>query len=156
MWTIKTASNSAFVCSVQLISPFHAASFPKTWCVALALLRFLWVSKGTTGVRAQLCLNEHLKLELSLCKNQWERFSSYEPVIYFLSYIIRNLLSVILSGVKLLPFYLALCLHQPIYVCEKIQILVVCFISQYSPCCLSSGNGPGVTGSRALVCPESH
>lgn len=34
--------------------------------------------------------------------------------------------------------------------CEKIRISVFCFISQYSSCCLSSGNGPGVIRKQSF------
>lgn len=41
------------------------------------LVGFLWVWKDTAGVRAQLCLNGNFKLELSLCKTEWEKDGSH-------------------------------------------------------------------------------
>ena len=43
----------------------------------MMLVGFLWVWKDTAGVSAQLCLNKNFKLELSLCKNEWEEGVSY-------------------------------------------------------------------------------
>lgn len=163
------------------------------------LVGFLWVWKDTTGVRAQLCLNENFKLELSLCKNEWEkdgsRWSTWEmlaihltfhtggyflefkktwwivdmliplhppphmPVIYFLSCIIRNLCSEGFINPNLLPFYFVSYDISPT-ICDKIQILVFCFITHFRsgshlntlcPVCLSGGMGLWVIGSRALV-----
>lgn len=64
------------VYSSQCILLFHALCA----CFALSLMMlvgFLWVWKDTAGVRAQLCLNENFKLELSLCKNEWEKDGSH-------------------------------------------------------------------------------